>query len=407
MTNTTLLPAHPRRRRHRFTYLRLVDGAVDVGGVKAIDLWWMACAGAEELVQGAPMAPALAELFHAHLVDGSRWLTWRGDLAESTEMRRAFSGLYGRIVARALLVHRLGLTDLVSLERNVTPYGALVVKRNSTVVFGQTQYEVGDAPDWIATDPRTRRPVLCEAKGLLGGSVDTFRTGKPKCISTGKAQFGRVKVYYGSSVAATRNWVVANLWSTERRDRTPMSLMYDPPGEGDDIPDEAWPQVEAAARGAWLESVLNGLGVTRNEGEAPDAGTGFALTVEVPAPDPIETLRAVADQDDSDRSDESGPLLPDERHSTLGHGGRYLMALVTRAGMVFIRSPMELAYARLRIAEERDSGRSSLLVGVATDAQWRRGDVGGSEWISSAGIVRHDGFAVFDADRITVVADTD
>lgn len=66
-----------------------------------------------------------------------------------------------------------------------------------------------------------------------------------------------------------------------------------------------------------------------------------------------------------------------------------------------------MGYARLRIAEERDSGRSSLLVGVATDAQWRRGDVGGSEWISSAGIVRHDGFAVFDADRITVVADTD
>ena len=84
----------------RFSHLRVVDGSVDIGGTKAIDLWWLAAAATEEFLQGSPMAPAFISLFQAHLQPRSSWFCWAGDLAESAEMRRALSGLYPRQSAR-------------------------------------------------------------------------------------------------------------------------------------------------------------------------------------------------------------------------------------------------------------------------------------------------------------------
>lgn len=59
--------------------------------------------------------------------------------------------------------------------------------------------------------------VLCEAKGRLSGSEQQFLRGKPGCIDAGKAQFDKVEVTdsQGRRIA-TRNWIAANLWSTER-----------------------------------------------------------------------------------------------------------------------------------------------------------------------------------------------
>ena len=56
-------------------------------------------------------------------MDDRDHLRWRGDLAASAEMRRAYSALYGRFFGRAVLASRLGLTHFVPLDSDRTRVG--------------------------------------------------------------------------------------------------------------------------------------------------------------------------------------------------------------------------------------------------------------------------------------------
>ena len=105
---------------YRWTQHRVVDAQCnDKTGCVAINMWWVAHAAAEETLTGSPLMPAWLKLFKTHLsTQNNYWLRWRGDLAESTELRRAYSGLYGRFFARALLGHHLGFSYFCSLKRN-------------------------------------------------------------------------------------------------------------------------------------------------------------------------------------------------------------------------------------------------------------------------------------------------
>jgi hypothetical protein len=128
-------------------------------------------------------------------------------MAESAELRRAYSGLYGRFVARALLSNHLGLTRFLSLKRNglMVP-GSVEVRRTAK----------GDIPDWLAWDEQNSRLVLGEAKGSLS-SNDFLVAGGPKCARDGKAQFDRVETYHGTSVVQPARWVAATRWATDQR----------------------------------------------------------------------------------------------------------------------------------------------------------------------------------------------
>ena len=385
----------------RFSHLRVVDGSVDIGGAKAIALWWLAAAATEEFLQGSPMAPAFVSLFQAHLQPGSSWFRWAGDLAESAEMRRALSGLYGRIVARALLTHRLGFTDFVSLNRYETTYGGLQVSRNTKIVKGDRIYVEGDIPDWIALDPRTRRAVLCEAKGALTGSEAQFKRGTPSCVADGKKQFGRVRVTRGTSLVATRNWVAANFWATEKRKRTPVSLLFDPPSQGEDIPDDRWSDIQAGATMAWARSILSAIGIAQEPDTASVTGGQFAVTIKAKPSRKLEQ-RTVDPGQKSGNLDSANILLPDHEWSSEAFEGSFYSALITSTGLTFIRSPAELEAARARIDEERKGGRTALLTGLSTSAITRSKNRSGTLWISLPGMVRSDGFALFDACQVEI-----
>ena len=145
-------------------------------------------------------------------------------------MRRAYSGLYGRYFARAVLAAELGITLFLPLQTNETPIpGGVTVSR----------VDDGDIPDWIAWDPEAGRHVLCEAKGRLSDPGGRFLGGKPDCIDAGKAQFDRVEVTNSTGRhIATRDWIAVSLWSTDRVRRDPVSLLWDPPGGGDGLGEE-------------------------------------------------------------------------------------------------------------------------------------------------------------------------
>ena len=217
----------------RWTHVRTVDpgAGLDVVDRRWLSLWWAALAATDETVQGGPLAPAWLRLFAAHLsCSETAMLRWRGHLNESAEMRRAFSGLYGRYFVHAVLAAELGITLFIPLQTNATPIpGGVTVSR----------VDDGDIPDWIAWDPEGGHHVLCEAKGRLSDRGGRFLGGKPECIDGGKAQFDRVEVTdsIGRRIA-TRDWIAATLWSTDRVRRDPVSLLWDPPGGGEGLTEE-------------------------------------------------------------------------------------------------------------------------------------------------------------------------
>ena len=104
---------------YRWTRLRKVDqnGGAGVSGKWPVSLFRAALCAAEETTQGSPFAPAWLRLFQEHLSTREpNMLRWRGNLGSSSEVRRAYSGLYGRYFARALLAGELGITDFIPLD---------------------------------------------------------------------------------------------------------------------------------------------------------------------------------------------------------------------------------------------------------------------------------------------------
>ena len=181
----------------------------DVAEWRQLNLWRAALGAADETIQGGSLAPAWLRLFEAHLSSSeTAMLRWRGHLGESAEMRRVYSGLYGRYFARAVRSAELGITLFSPLNTKTTP-----IRGGVTV----TRVRSGDIPDWIAWDPQAGCHVLCEAKGRLSEQKGRFLHGKPDCIDAGKAQFERVEVRdSGGRLIATRDWIAAILWSTDR-----------------------------------------------------------------------------------------------------------------------------------------------------------------------------------------------
>ncbi|HYJ84149.1 MAG TPA: hypothetical protein VEW26_15050, partial [Allosphingosinicella sp.] len=228
----------------------------DKTGLAAISLWWMARAAAEETLQGSPLVAAWLKLFATQLSTADTyWLRWRGDLAESAELRRAYSGLYGRFVARALLERHLGLSRFISLGRNgVDIPGSAKVLRVHT----------GDIPDWIAWDERNARFVLGEAKGSLTGT-DFLAQDGPKCVHSGKEQFERVQTYVSGRLIEPGRWVAATRWATDERNGYPVTVLWDPPVDERPFSEEEAERHRLAIGRAWFDSIAPGFGLDNAE----------------------------------------------------------------------------------------------------------------------------------------------
>ena len=119
----------------------------------------------------------------------------------------------------------------------------------------------GDVPDWIARDSHSGSYVLAEAKGRLTGNEWIFLWAKPACVKSGTVQFDRVAVRDASNRRIrTTNRVVANLWCTDRRQRCPVSLLWDPEGEAEGLSEEEIPRHASAIRSRRVGNITAGLG---------------------------------------------------------------------------------------------------------------------------------------------------
>jgi hypothetical protein len=405
---------------YRWTRHRVCDAAgKDKSGFAAISLLAVARAAAEETLQGSPMASAWLKLFRTQLseTDG-HWLRWRGDLAESAELRRAYSGLYGRFFARALLTDHLRLSRFLSLKRNgLEVPDSVTVKRMHT----------GDIPDWLAWDDANARFVLCEAKGSLS-ATDFLKAGMPRCVHEGKKQFLRISCHDQGQPVYPAEWVAASRWATDQRGGDPVSLLWDPPV--DDAPfseEEAARHREAVGR-AWLESIAPGMGWGSAEALRSGERRREALVVRVkpgpvapgrewPAtedrfddedelPEPIlrrviaaerrRAPRGIGGRDDllesglySDRS-----MLDRPEHENAGHEREYVASLVTRFGIRPVRSREDYDLL-LRAQDEAHRLKEPAMIvalPVALDPAKKDKVV----WRDEGGIASTGGLAIFD-----------
>lgn len=354
---------------YRLTHLRLVDpeSTLNFTGRRPVSLWRAALSAAEETLHGGPLATPWLQLFRAHLsgADGEM-LRWRGDLGGNAEMRRVYSALYGRYFARALLGSELGITDFISLDGDITLPNGVTVKRRHR----------GDIPDWIAWDPRAGTYILGEAKGRLTGSQPQFLNGMPNCIHLAKAQFGRVVVKdHSDNDITTRNWVAANLWSTDARRRQPISLLWDPPDDGATFTDDEVRRHADAMRKYRVTTMAERLGTP-------------TLPVRIsakPSHDP-ESSAILQLADDS-------PLGPTEQYSREPHENDYVAAIITPLGIRPIRHARDLRDAQTL----RDRGdmikEPVMILGLARGE--RRTEFVQRPWVSAHGIASPDRLSLF------------
>ena len=362
----------------RWTHVRKVDPGADLDVVERrwLNLWWAALAAADETIQGRPLAPAWLQLFEAHLsCSETAILRWRGHLGESAEMRRAYSGLYGRYFARAVLTAELGITLFIPLQTNATPIpGGVTVTRVGS----------GDVPDWIAWDPGAGCHVLCEAKGRLSDRGGRFLRGKPDCIDAGKAQFDRVEVTDSSGRRrATRDWIAATLWSTDRARRDPVSLLWDPPGGGEGLTEE-----EA-------------------EGHAQAMRRRRDATVAARLGNPERVVRIAIAPSDGDMRPVAVEVAEDCRRGVMGrpsrepHEGEYLAAIITPLGVRPIRDADDLQAAHA-VRERADrTGEPAMIFGLAK-AGPQATKTGQTPWLSETGVASPDGLSLFNLMNVEI-----
>ena len=355
----------------RWTHLRQVDPGtgLDVVERRWLNLWWAAVAAADETIQGGPLAPAWLRLFEAHLsCSETAMLRWRGHLGESAEMRRAYSGLYGRYFARAVLAAELGITLFLPLRTNETPIpGGVTVSR----------VDDGDIPDWIAWDPEDGRHVLCEAKGRLSDPGRRFLGGKPDCIDAGKAQFDRVEVTNSSGRhIATRDWIAASLWSTDRVRRDPVSLLWDPPGGGDGFGEEE------------AEDHAQAMRRQRDAAVAARLGNPERVVRITVAPSDGDMRTPAVDEGEEGGSGVMG------RPSREPHEGDYLAAVITPLGVRPIRDGDDLQAAHAVRKRADRTGEPAMVFGLAK-AGPHATKTGQALWLSENGIASPDGLSLF------------
>jgi len=411
----------------RWATHRVYDAAGnDKTGPAAINLWWLARAAAEETMQGSPLAAAWLKLFRTQLSQKDPyWLRWRGDLAESAELRRAYSGLYGRFIARALLKEHLGLSRFLSLERNgVTVPGAIQIKRSTK----------GDIPDWLAWDDRNATYVLGEAKGSLTAR-DFLNPNGPKCVREGKKQFDRVVATEAGLVVKPARWVAATRWATDDRRGDPITVLWDPPVPDDPQAEELAPKRREAMTRAWLDSLAPALGYRtasdlisdeRNEdaiivradpGEVPESldwpvgADEVGAGKEPAAPAQVKSRRVPTDGEqvfkaltsglqESEVYSDSG-ILEAKKAETKPYEGAYIAAAITPFGIRPIRSTDE--FEGLKREQDRAQRLETpvMLAGIPLDLDPKQSPAR-QPWLDGAGIAQPGELALFDLRRVEV-----
>jgi hypothetical protein len=354
----------------RTIHLRRVDplNRINATSLHAFDLQWAALGAAQETLQSSIIERSWLNLFVSSLsTTDVTWLRWAdGGLGAGTELRRAYSGLFGRFFARGLLENMLGVVSMIPLQsQGPTDLG------NETTV---SRCKGGDMPDWVGWSPALGRYVLAEAKGRLTGTHSAWMSKTPNCITKGLRQFERCKVTRQGAKLRTKNWLVASLWATDvNANHQPVMVAWDPEEDGQDLGQDEQLMHQRELERRWALSILRAMG--RQE------------VVSLPDKAPRRRLGLVKVIDSS----------PTQQAHEVGYS-----ALISSFG-IFPLSAEEAA-PRLRFARRFASETPGGIMLVVLSEPATRGFGWRSAQITSHGVMGASGLSVFDFRQVEVEA---
>lgn len=194
-------------------------------GDRPIDLLELARSAALETLQSGLGARSWTNLFSDLLVPSLPKLIWqeRG-LGVGRELRRSYSNILGRFLARCYLETVEGVSNLVPIDGDnfAIPHTNLAVRRRKGVR--------GDLPDWVGRLGVV--PVIAEAKG--SHDVRNWMTKKwPAVVEKARQQVQRVELVQitpsgkrvrGSSSQYFEGWSVASKWGTQFANPDPVLI---------------------------------------------------------------------------------------------------------------------------------------------------------------------------------------
>jgi hypothetical protein len=212
-----------------------------------------------EILQTAPRSTSLFA-FLEELLDPGPKLVWRGQgPGRGTEMRRSFSGLFGRFFARAYLETHHGFVWFAAIDGdNFHLSQHWRIKRSPG--------SKTEMPDWVCARPGEL--AIGEAKGShqkgnVGGG------GIPGPIKTADGQISGVQVQ--KLVASGRRsiwrpkrvkgWAVMSRWGLSNPSRDPFLYALDPETEGEKLLPEEQEQLVQAVAYTHVKQTAVGLGI--------------------------------------------------------------------------------------------------------------------------------------------------
>lgn len=214
-----------------------------------------------EILQTAPSSTSLFAFLEDLLAPG-RDLVWKDKgPGRGTEMRRSFSGLFGRFFARAYLELHHDFVWFAAIDGDNFP-----LSQNWRVSRKPRAHT--ELPDWVCA--RAGELAIGEAKGSHQKGNAT-RGGIPGPIKTADAQIRGVRVQkrvrHGLRTTwqsrRVKGWAVMSRWGLSNPPRDPFLYALDPETEGETItPEEVAELVQAVAR-THVEQTAAGLGLLK------------------------------------------------------------------------------------------------------------------------------------------------
>lgn len=206
------------------------------------------------------MAAIWTDLFRSMIAQGPE-LRWRGSgPGVGRDARIAFSGLFGRYMARAYLTEYEGVRVLVPLDA-----AKRELEQNGYVIKKDPQSR-GYEADWIGID--NLGLVIVEAKGTFDSGKASWRGpySRPPILQTAIEQAERTAVFdirNGRKLPAKR-WAIASRWGTEDNLRDPTLLAWD--SEEDKLSDTDFRTIANTLLLADTNSLMRQLGHSGDQG---------------------------------------------------------------------------------------------------------------------------------------------
>lgn len=242
---------------HRWVHTVRVDLLGRPESLLKIELEDIAAAGAAETlanpVLGAGWLRVLQDALAPHDDD---WLVWRQDgLGRGKELRRGFSAILGRFMARAYLERRHAVRDFMPISGPNGLFGAHLTRDNPKI----------DLPDWIALD-EAGGFVLAEAKGSHeggNGAPGTWGIGpsasNPLARAVRQVRNTALRDDLGQPVPV-RRWAVASRWACEEGHAKPYLVAWDPE-DGAEYDPQRLDRIRIALRRHATAAILAGMGL--------------------------------------------------------------------------------------------------------------------------------------------------